>query len=237
MMNIRARIKNSEKGFFFLLRKTYYLVMRFSVPAPKIIWRPAWVILNFLRNIYYWIYRVFLVTPIFSGLCHKVGKRFRAGTFLPYVIGKGNIYIGDNVTFNGKADFVFGGILKKIPEIHIGNNTGFGHAVRFDIASTLRIGDNCMIASNVSFHDSSGHHIDPDMRREKVKISEKQIRSVSIGNNVWIGDGAYITPGTQIGDNCVIAARTVVGRRIPSNNLVYPSANNVTKIRNISKVI
>lgn len=236
-MSIRARIKNSEQGLFFFLKQMYYLVKRLSIPAPKVFWQPLWMSLNFLRNIYYWLYRVFWVSPMFTGLCSQVGKHFRAGSFLPYVIGKGKIYVGDNVAFHGKADFVFGSIKSEIPEIHIGNNTSFGHNVRFDIASTLRVGDDCLIAMNVSFHDSSGHHIDPEMRKTKVKIDEKQIRPITIGNNVWIGDGAYITPGTKIGDNCVISARTVVGRRIPPNSLVYASQNNVTKIRKISNII
>ncbi len=236
-MNIRTKIKNSEKGFFSLLKRIYYWLMHFSIPAPKMIWRPIWIIVNFLRNTYYWIYRVFWATPIFTGCCKRVGNRFKAGTFLPYVIGKGEIFIGDNVTFHGKADFVFGGIKKEIPKIYIGNNTGFGHNVRFDISSTLIIGDDCMIAPGVSFHDSNGHHIDPDMRKAKVKIGEGQIRSVTIGNNIWIGHGAIISPGAQIGDNCVIATMAVISRKIPPNSLVYTAPNKATKIRRISKMM
>lgn len=237
MTNLRYKIKNSDKGIFYLARCLYYGVSRFSIPAPRLIWRPIWLLFNFIRSVYYWIYSVFWVTPIYKGLCERIGKRFRAGTFLPYVIGKGKIFIGDNVTVHGKVDFVFGGIKKEIPEIHIGSNTGLGHNVRFDISGTLTIGTDCLIAKDVSFHDGSGHHLDPDMRKSKVKIGEKQVRPIVIGNNVWIGEGAYISPGTHISDNCVIARKAVVGRKIPPNSLVYSLPSKVIKIRNISSMI
>jgi acetyltransferase-like isoleucine patch superfamily enzyme len=45
-------------------------------------------------------------------------------------------------------------------------------------------------------------------------------RSIVIGNNVWIGAGAIILPGTTIGDGAVIAAGTVVKGRIPGRSIV-----------------
>lgn len=237
MTNLRFKIKNSDKGIFYLARCLYYGIIRFSIPGHRLIWRPIWLLLNSIRNIYYWMYTAFWVSPIYKGLCERIGKRFRAGTFLPYVIGKGKIFIGDNVTIHGKVDFVFGSIKKEIPEIHIGSNTGIGHNVRFDISSTLIIGEDCLIAKDVSFHDSSGHHLDPDMRKAKVRINEKQVRPIVIGNNVWIGEGAYISPGTQIGDNSVISANAFAGRKIPPNSLVYSLPSKVVKIRKISNII
>lgn len=35
---------------------------------------------------------------------------------------------------------------------------------------------------------------------------------VSIGNDVWVGEGVTILPGAHLGDGCVVAARTVVTR-------------------------
>ncbi len=233
--NIRLKIKNSETGFSFFLKKMYYKIIRFSIPAPRIIWMPIWLLFRHFRNIYHWMYRVLWVTPIYNGFCERIGTRFRAGTFLPYVIGRGRLFLGDNVTIHGKLDIVFGSVKKQIPEIHIGNNTGIGHNVRFDISGTLKIGNDCLIARDVSFHDSSGHFIDPDMRIGKAKISERQVRPIVIGNNVWIGEGAYISPGANIGDNCVIARRAIAGRKITANSIVYPQDSKVAIIRNISK--
>jgi len=49
---------------------------------------------------------------------------------------------------------------------------------------------------------------------------------VSIGNDVWIGDGAVILPQvTKIGDGAVIGARTVVTKNVPPYAVVvgYPA--------------
>ncbi len=237
MSSYRFKIKNSDKGIFVLIKKSYYMITRFSVPAPKMLCRFVWNLFNILRNIYYWLFRVFFTTPIYKGLAEHIGKHFRAGTFLPYVIGRGLIYFGDRVTVHGKIDFIFGSILNKTPEIHIGKNTGIGHNVRFDISSILTIGEDCLIAKDVEFHDSSGHHLDPEMRKAKIRITEGQVRPIIVGNNVWIGAGSHISPGTHIGDNCVISARTIVGRHIPPNSLVYSTPSKVTKIRKISNIL
>lgn len=236
-MNLRYNIKNSTKQPYLILRRIYYSINHLSLPAPKILWRFIWEGFKEIRGLCYWLYCFFWVTPMYKGFCEKVGRRFTAGTYLPFVIGSGKIFLGDRVKIHGKIDFVFGSILPEKPEIHVGDRTGIGHNVRFDISSKLVIGKDCLIAKDVAFHDSSGHQLDPDLRRERVPIRENQVRPITIGNNVWIGDGAYISPGTTIGDNCVISANTIVGRKIPSGSLVYSPPAKVNKIRKISNMV
>ena len=236
-MNMRSRIKNNDQFIFRLLRSIYYYFRHFTIPASKFVWYPIWIIVNFLREIFYWILSTFWITPIFKGILAKTGKNFRAGTFLPFVVGKGNIICGDRVRIHGKIDFIFGSIKQEIPQIYIGNNTSIGHNVTFDISGILKIGSNCLIASNVTFQDCSGHSIDPDERMARIPPRLKDVRPIRIGNNVWIGDGVYLMPGTIVGDNCVISAKTVVNRSIPENHLAYSANYKTVKIRNISKII
>lgn len=54
-----------------------------------------------------------------------------------------------------------------------------------------------------TFHYVRGEH--PDMDRAV---------EVTIGNDVWIGQGAHILPGVIIGDGAVIGARAVVARDV-----------------------
>ena len=42
---------------------------------------------------------------------------------------------------------------------------------------------------------------------------------IRVGNNVYIGSGAYIMPGVTIGDNCIIGAASVVTKDIPANSV------------------
>jgi acetyltransferase-like isoleucine patch superfamily enzyme len=138
---------------------------------------------------------------------------------------------------NGKIDFIFGSILKEIPETYIADNCNIGHNVTFAISGKLEIGFHCLIASNITFQDCSGHSIDPDERGKGKPPQPKDVRPIKIGSNVWIGDGVTILPGAIIGDNCVIAANTIVNRNVPDGVLVYTAPAQMVKIRKIAKMI
>lgn len=45
-------------------------------------------------------------------------------------------------------------------------------------------------------------------------------KDIWIGSNVWIGAGVIVLPGCRIGNNCVVAAGSVVCRDIPDNVMV-----------------
>ena len=49
---------------------------------------------------------------------------------------------------------------------------------------------------------------------------KKAVKDVYIGNNVFVGAGCVILPGTRIGDNCIIGAGTVCSGDIPENSVV-----------------
>lgn len=46
-----------------------------------------------------------------------------------------------------------------------------------------------------------------------------KLAPIVIGDNVYLGTGAYVMPGIHIGDNCIIGARAVVTHDIPSNSV------------------
>ena len=83
----------------------------------------------------------------------------------------------------------------------------------------VEIGNDCLISSDVRFitHDgavkvlNSLHKFDNPMDK---------MGGVHIGNNVYIGMGAYIMPGVTIGDNVIIGARCVVTKDVPKNSCV-----------------
>jgi acetyltransferase-like isoleucine patch superfamily enzyme len=52
------------------------------------------------------------------------------------------------------------------------------------------------------------------------KIYPPLYEEVRIEDNLWIGVGAIILPGCVIGDNCVVAAGSVVVNDIPNNVMV-----------------
>lgn len=76
----------------------------------------------------------------------------------------------------------------------------------------VKIGDDVLIAPNVSIFTAT-HLIDPELRPKNADYT----KSVTIGNNVWIGGGSIINPGITIGDNSVIGSGSVVTKNIPAN--------------------
>lgn len=58
-----------------------------------------------------------------------------------------------------------------------------------------------------------------------------EIRTTHIGNDVWIGHGAFILPGIRIGDGAVIAAMSVVTKDVPPYAVVAGSPARVKRMR------
>ena len=58
-----------------------------------------------------------------------------------------------------------------------------------------------------------------------------RVKLTTIGNDVWIGHGAYIAAGVTIGDGAVVAAHAVVTRDVPAYAVVGGNPANILKMR------
>lgn len=98
--------------------------------------------------------------------------------------------------------------------IDIGDCCFFAGGVRILAAGAITIGDGALLARNVTLTDCDWHglydRIDPAPPH----------KPVTLGRNVWIGDGAFVGKGVTIGDNAVVAARAVVTKDVPANTVV-----------------
>ena len=90
----------------------------------------------------------------------------------------------------------------------------------------IKIGDNCVIATGVIIIDTNGHQVKSYDRT----VGSDNPDSIIIGNNVWIGLNAIILKGTEIGDNSIISAGTVVKGTIPPNTVVERIPYTLSKI-------
>lgn len=113
---------------------------------------------------------------------------------------------------------------KKNAKIEIGANTRINGAY-IHAQKSIRIGKNCVIASGVNIMDSNGHILYSDNRT----IGRDSPKEITIGDNVWLGLNAIILKGTYIGDNCVIAAGSVVKGSFPPNSLIIGNPGKVVK--------
>jgi len=67
----------------------------------------------------------------------------------------------------------------------------------------------------------------------ELRRKQEFAKPIEIGSDVWIGGGAIICPGVDIGSQSVIGAGSVVTRNIPGG--VFAAGNPCRVIRAITK--
>lgn len=114
--------------------------------------------------------------------------------------------------------------------IRIGKDCGVSGAAIVS-ATSITIGDGCLIGSGALIVDTDFHPVISDARRFAPLPESSDRHRVTIGDNVFIGARAIILKGTTIGDNAVIGAGAVVSGEVPANT-VY-GGNPATLIKHI----
>jgi len=97
--------------------------------------------------------------------------------------------------------------------VKIGEGTYIGELNNIRAAGgKIVIGKKCLISQHVTIV-SSNHEVKKDIHIiDQAWTTDK--KNIIIGNDVWIGAGAAIMPGIEIGDGAVIAAGSVVTKNI-----------------------
>ena len=104
--------------------------------------------------------------------------------------------------------------------IYIGRHT---YMVSGHIKDHVEIGRYCSIGREVivgtGIHDTSGFSTSPFLEHLNDNVGyqfaqENPLRRTVIGNDVWIGDRAYIMSGVKIGDGAIIGAGAVVTKSV-----------------------
>jgi hypothetical protein len=218
--NLRYRLANSQNPWARRLKRAYRGFWQFSLPAPRVVFVPLLHLVNTVAAFVYFVRRVFWAEPLFKAACHSYGRNLHTGIFRHFMMGKGYIELGDDVTIEGKCSFIFAARYTDRPTLRIGSRTGMGHGCTFSIAKSITIGDDVRMSGLITMLDSSGHPSEPEGRRRGDPAPDDAVKPIVIGNNVWIGNGVTILPGVTIGDNSVIAAGAVVTAPVPPNSLM-----------------
>ena len=124
-----------------------------------------------------------------------------------------NIAIGNNVKIAKRCSLFGapGNILQIGENSYIGMNT-----IINGFAAQVSIGSNVSIAQNVNIMADSGPNASPAMQQ----IFPIEKAAITIGNHCWIGAGAIIMPGVQLGDYCVVAASSYVNKSFPPYSII-----------------
>ncbi|KDB08745.1 transferase hexapeptide repeat containing protein [Burkholderia sp. lig30] len=111
-------------------------------------------------------------------------------------------------------------------QITIGKSTGISGGT-IVAAKSVTIGNEVLMGANVSVFDTDFHPIAATNRRHSDDIEKIGVAPVVIGNNVFIGVGSIILKGTQIGDDSVVGAGSVVHGVFPERVIL---AGNPAKV-------
>lgn len=109
------------------------------------------------------------------------------------------------------------------PQIEFGINVELGDYVHIGAIQSVKIGDNCLLASRIyiSDHDHgkfSGEN--QSLPNELQSNKSLNVEPVVIENNVWIGEGVFILKGVRIGANSIVGAGSVVTKSVPESSIV-----------------
>jgi virginiamycin A acetyltransferase len=110
------------------------------------------------------------------------------------------------------------------------------------IGDRLIIGKFCAIASDVKFIMNGGNHRTDWFTNYPFPIFGQGWEvampdqwphkgDTVIGNDVWIGYGATLMPGVQVGDGAIIAAQAVVTKSVPPYAVVGGNPAQIIRYR------
>jgi acetyltransferase-like isoleucine patch superfamily enzyme len=220
MPNLRYVIRTSDHPAARAIRSGVRGARGFALPVPRAVVLPIVKLFLALRTTYYWVWRVFVCEPFFKAQCARCGSGVHTGNFLHYILGVGDIVLGDRVKVDGKSNFVFASTLPERPVLEIGEGTYVNHACTFIVARRITIGRDVMLAAGVTIFDSPGHPLDAERRIAGLPPDPDDIRQVVIGDKAWIGSGVRIFPGVTIGEGAVVGMDSLVTKDVPPYTLV-----------------
>ena len=100
--------------------------------------------------------------------------------------------------------------------IDIGAGTFIGSHCEFNAIESIRIGQNCLIASGSRFID---HNHGTEMGTP-MKLQPEISQPIQVGSDVWIGTNCVVLKGVTIGDGAIVAAGSVVTKPVERYTIV-----------------
>lgn len=216
----RRRVATSDHWLPSALRETRKALRDIAVPVPKPVAKPLLYGFVTARAAYYEAMRLLVCEPALKAYCTTYGRRVHTTAHIPWVTGKGELHLGDDVTFSGKISIKFAARYSDNPTLRIGNRCDISNGSSFVVGKSITIGDDVMIGASVALRDSNGHASDPAARKRGEAAPPDEVKPIVIQDNVWIGSNVSIGPGVTIGEGSIVAAHSVVVNSVPPYTVV-----------------
>lgn len=173
-----------------------------------------------LGTLIHFLIKFFIREPYFRYRCSRVGARLNLQGAVPQIFGNGIIEIGDDVTIGNQCTWDLAYSVAGRPSLVIGHRVSVNFRNIITVAKRVEIGDDTMVAGNVTILDNASHPISPARRRAHDQITAEESAPIIIGRNCWIGLNSVILRGVSIGDNSIVAANSVVTKSVAPNTIV-----------------
>lgn len=112
------------------------------------------------------------------------------------------------------------------PALSIGDRCLIGRGSGIVAHESIEIGDDVFTGHYVYVTDANHGYVDPDV---PVGRQFAEPKPVSIGAGSWIGHGAIVLPGAQIGRHVVVGAGSVVTGTLPDYSVAIGSPARVVR--------
>jgi acetyltransferase-like isoleucine patch superfamily enzyme len=93
----------------------------------------------------------------------------------------------------------------------------------------VSIGRECIVADRAMLIDFDHGVVEVE---RPIRLQGIYKRDVDVGHNVWVGYGACILRGVNVGDNAVIGTSAVVTQDLPANAVAAGIPARVIRMRN-----
>lgn len=176
---------------------------------------------------YKWLYRFIrlLIGSLKFGLLKLCNLRTFHSSFINLISPGTEITIDRHASLNiGNIFNIRGGCklcVREDARVVIGKDFSMGNFCMIVSHEKIIIGNHVMFGPGVLVYDHDHDYKHP----RGISAHKFQTSPIRIGNNVWIGANTIILRGTEIGDNCVVAAGTIVKGSYPANSLIYQKRN------------
>jgi acetyltransferase-like isoleucine patch superfamily enzyme len=113
-------------------------------------------------------------------------------------------------------------------EVSIGAKTVIGQECTISAYQHVSVGRECILADRVMLIDFDHGVVEVE---RPIRLQGIYKRDVRVGHNVWIGYGACVLRGVQIGDNSIVGTNAVVTRSAPANAVLAGVPARVIRMR------
>lgn len=155
--------------------------------------------------------RFFKAVSLFS--IFDKNTKFSNKVYIAPGVKLGNVTIGDYTRIRHFSTIYF---------TSIGKFSAVGRNARIGIAQH----PTNLLSTNLIFYKNN-----PISNKWVKPIQFEDYKSISIGNDVWIGESVMIMGGVSIGDGAIVAARSVVTKDVPPYAIVAGVPAKVVKYR------